>query len=60
MGGVTLRKISKNQSINQSMGWVFDTGLSLTQLVGHLGCLVCHWSVPVTQYDAEFTIVKKS
>ena len=26
---------------------VFDTGLSVTPLIGHLGCLASHWSVPV-------------
>ena len=29
------------------LGLVFDTGLNLTPLMGHLGCLACHWSVPV-------------
>ena len=28
---------------------VFDTGLSVTPLMGHLVCLASHWSVPVTQ-----------
>ena len=26
-----------------------DTGLSVTPLMGHLGCLASHWSVPVTK-----------
>ena len=26
---------------------MFDTGLSVTPLMGHLGCLASHWSVPV-------------
>ena len=26
---------------------VFDTGLSVTPFMGHLGCLASHWSVPV-------------
>ena len=26
---------------------VFDTGLSVTPLMGHIGCLASHWSVPV-------------
>ena len=26
---------------------VFDTGLTVTPLMGHLGCLASHWSVPV-------------
>ena len=25
----------------------FDIGLSVTHLMGHLGCLASHWSVPV-------------
>ena len=29
------------------LGLVFDTGLIVTQLMGHLGCLASHWSVPV-------------
>ena len=29
------------------LGLVFDTGLSVTPLMGHLGCLASHWSVPV-------------
>ena len=29
------------------LGLVFDTGLSVTPLMGHLGCLSGHWSVPV-------------
>ena len=29
------------------LGLVFDTGHSVTPLVGHLGCLASHWSVPV-------------
>ena len=31
------------------LGSVFDTGLSVTPLMGHLGCLASHWSVPVKQ-----------
>ena len=31
------------------LGLVFDTGLSVTPLMGHLGCLASHWSVPVLQ-----------
>ena len=30
------------------LGLVFDTGLSITPLMGHLGCLATHWSVPVS------------
>ena len=30
---------------------VFDTGLSVTPLMGHLGCLASHWSVPVVNID---------
>ena len=26
---------------------VFDTGLTVTPLMGHLGCFASHWSVPV-------------
>ena len=36
----------------QSLGllWlVFDAGLSLTPLMGHLGYLSSHWSVPALQ-----------
>ena len=29
------------------LGLVFDTGLSVTPLMGHLGSLASHWSVPV-------------
>ena len=29
------------------LGLVFDTGLSVTPLMGHLGYLASHWSVPV-------------
>ena len=29
------------------LGLVFDTGLSVTPLMSHLGCLASHWSVPV-------------
>ena len=29
------------------LGLVFDTGLSVTPLMGHLGCLASHCSVPV-------------
>ena len=29
------------------LGVVLDTGLNLTPLIGHLGCLASHWSVPV-------------
>ena len=29
---------------------VFDTGLSVTPLMDHLGCLASHWSVPVFHY----------
>ena len=29
------------------LGLVFDTGLTVTPLMGHLGCLASHWSVPV-------------
>ena len=29
------------------LGLVFDTGLSVIPLMGHLGCLESHWSVPV-------------
>ena len=29
------------------LGLVFDTGLSVTPLMGHLVCLASHWSVPV-------------
>ena len=29
------------------LGLVFDTGLSVTPLMGHLGCLASHWSDPV-------------
>ena len=28
------------------LGLVFDTGLSVTPFMGHLGCLASHWSVP--------------
>ena len=28
---------------------VFDTGFSVTLLMGHLGCLASHWSVPVNE-----------
>ena len=30
-------------------GVVFDTGLSVTPLMGHLGCLASHWNVPVAE-----------
>ena len=30
------------------LGLVFDTGLIITPLMGHLGCLASHWSVPVS------------
>ena len=30
------------------LGAVFDTGLSVTPLMGHLGFLASHWSVLVT------------
>ena len=29
------------------LGLVSDTGLSVTQVMGHLGCLASHWSNPV-------------
>ena len=29
------------------LGLVLDTGLSVTPLMGYLGCLASHWSVPV-------------
>ena len=29
------------------LGLVFDTGFSVTPLMGHLGCLASRWSVPV-------------
>ena len=29
------------------LGLVFDTGLSVTPLMGHLGCLASRWSVSV-------------
>ena len=29
------------------LGLVFDTGLTVTPLLGRLGCLASHWSVPV-------------
>ena len=34
-------------SINHRPRLVFDTGHSITPLMGHLGCLATHWSVPV-------------
>ena len=32
------------------LGLVFDTGLTVTALMGHLGCLASHYSVPVVYY----------
>ena len=44
------------------LGSVFDTGLSVTLLMGHIGCLASHWSVPVhslIQYNNN-KIIKRS
>ena len=43
-----IRDYSSMQSLGL-LGLVFDTGLSVTQLMGHLGlgCLATRWSVPV-------------
>ena len=38
MSGVTLSPV---------FGLVFDTGLSVTPLMGHIGHLASHWSVPM-------------
>ena len=36
------------------LGLVFDTGLSVRLLMGHLGCWASHWSVTVRgTYDRE-------
>ena len=35
---------------------VFDTGLSVTPLMGHLGCLASRWSVPAPQKLPEFLV----
>ena len=38
----------------ESLGvlWLmFDTGLGLAPLMGHLGCLASHWSLPVDLTD---------
>ena len=44
-------KSSINQTPTQILspvfGLVFDTGLSVTPLMGHLGCMASHWSVPM-------------
>ena len=34
------------------LGLVFDTGLSVTPLMGHLGSLASHWSVPVAKWHS--------
>ena len=35
---------------------VFDTGHSVTPLMGHRGCLASHWSVPVLHSFFPFTV----
>ena len=38
------------------LGLVFDAGLSVTPLMGHLGCLASYWSVPVWFSLQDFLI----
>ena len=38
------------------LGLVFDTGLSVTPLMGHLGCLESHRSVPVVANPSNLNV----
>ena len=38
------------------LGLVFDAILNVTPLMGHLWCLISHWSVPVLKFLCLFTL----